>query len=216
MAKSKNFPIVILGMHRSGTSVVSNMLHRIGISMGSNLLPSDGFNPNGYFEDEDFLWINKGILENAEGTWYVPPTVEEMIKGGEKFADAICKTVEDKRKKAGRNLWGWKDPRNSLTCWSYMKEIPDARFIVVVRNLADIKLSLNKTHGCLANWEEVTSAYYKSIEQFLQLYANLSLNVCFEELVHRKYAKNAVREVLNFVEHPRKTLDQAMSVIQFR
>ncbi|MCK4816954.1 hypothetical protein KA005_14390, partial [bacterium] len=69
MTKAKGTPIIILGMHRSGTSIVANMLHRIGISMGEDLLKSDKFNPNGYYEDADFLGINKGILTNSEGTW---------------------------------------------------------------------------------------------------------------------------------------------------
>ena len=106
MAKAEGIPIVVLGMHRAGTSVVANILHRIGISMGNELLDSDGFNPNGYFEDKDFLWINKGIFENAHGIWYDPPSVHNIQVGGEKFHDIIHDTIEKKKRKAGRNFWG--------------------------------------------------------------------------------------------------------------
>lgn len=215
MAKSKGTPIVILGMHRSGTSVVANVLHRVGVSMGNDFLKSDQFNPNGYFEDKDFLWINKGIIENSSGVWYDPPAIDKLIKGGKKFENAIHRIVEGRRKEAGRVPWGWKDPRNCLTCWSYAEEVPDAKFIVVVRKLSDIKLSLNKTHGHLANWDNVIDAYYDSVEKFLNTYINSSLNVSYEELIYEKYAKDTVRKILNFANRPERLLDQALSVIWF-
>ena len=54
--------IVVLGMHRSGTSLLSSILRRMGVNMGTNFLNEDYWNPYGYWEDKDFLWINKGIL----------------------------------------------------------------------------------------------------------------------------------------------------------
>ncbi len=216
MAKAKGVPIVVLGMHRSGTSVVANILNRVGISMGEEFLDPDGFNPKGYFEDKNFLWINKGIFENASGIWYEPPSVKEIKKGGEKFEKAIKKAVSKRRQKAGLNSWGWKDPRNCLTCWNYYPEILDARFIVVVRRFADIRRSLNTTHGHLANWAEVIDVYYDSVELFLETQGNLSLLVSFEEIVYEKYAKNTVSTLLNFVNKPERLTDKALSVIQFR
>lgn len=216
MAKAKGIPIVVLGMHRSGTSVVAHILNRIGISMGEEFLTPDEFNPKGYFEDEDFLSINKGIFENSNGVWYNPPSVVEIKKGGEKFEKAIHKTISGRREKAGVNSWGWKDPRNCLTCWNYYEEIPDAKFIVVVRKIADIKQSLNATHGHLANWTEVTDAYYDSAETFLEMSGNMSLLVSFEELVYEKYSKNAVLRILNFVNKPDSMVDKILRIIQFR
>ena len=216
MAKPKGIPIVVLGMHRSGTSVVASILNRIGISMGEEFLDPDEFNQNGYFEDKDFLWINKGIFENANGIWYAPPSVPEIKKGGEKFEEAIHKTVFAKRKKAGLNSWGWKDPRNCLTCWNYYPEVLDARFIVVVRRIADIKRSLNATHGHLANWTEVIDAYYASVATFLEINSNLSLLVSFEELVYEKYSKNTILRILDFVDKPDRMVDKALSIIQLR
>ena len=212
----KGTPIVVLGMHRSGTSIVANMLHRIGISMGEDLLKSDQFNPNGYYEDADFLWINKGIIENADGTWFDPPSVDDIIDGGEKFESSIKKTIEEKRQKAGSNSWGWKDPRNCLTCWSYVDVIPDAKFIVVVRTLSSIKKSLNTTHGHLANWEYVVDEYYDSITKFLNTYWNESINVCFEELVYEEYARKTALEIVKFVQKPERLVDRALSAVKFR
>lgn len=216
MAKTEGVPIVILGMHRSGTSAIASILHKIGISMGAEFLNSDGFNPGGYFEDTKFLWLNKGMIENADGTWFNPPSVKEIIKGGKKFKNSVKKTIKERRLKAKADSWGWKDPRNCLTCWNYVDVLPDARFIVVVRTLSDIKKSLNTTHGHLANWNDVIDKYYHSVTKFLDTYSNSSMNVCFEELVYEKYARNAVLEILDFVEKPERSVDRALSVVNFR
>ncbi len=45
-------PIVVLGMHRSGTSALTGVLNRLGFSAGKHLLSANRFNPSGYFEVE--------------------------------------------------------------------------------------------------------------------------------------------------------------------
>ena len=44
-------PIVVAGMHRSGTSLVAGYLQSLGVDMGARLLAADHANPRGYFED---------------------------------------------------------------------------------------------------------------------------------------------------------------------
>lgn len=216
MAKNKGTPIVILGMHRSGTSLLASMLHRIGISMGQEFLDSDQFNTKGYFEDVDFLWINKGILESSGGIWYAPPQIDEILEGDNKFEEIIKDTIARKRKLAGRNSWGWKDPRTCLTCWKFAEEIPDAKFIIIVRKLNDIKKSLNNSHGHVANWDKLIDTYYSSIDQFFDNYPNELLSVGFEELVYEKYAEKTVAKIVRFVGKSDLFIHKAMSIIQFR
>jgi len=216
MAKPKGAPIVILGMHRSGTSLVASMLHRIGIRMGEDFLAADSHNLDGYFEDTNFLWINKGILENCGGIWYDPPRIEEIREGGKKFHTALDKVIKERRKMAGANPWGWKDPRNCLTCWTFGTKVPDAKYIIIVRRLSDIKRSLNEAHGHAANWSKVIDAYYSSIDRFAQICANAMMTISFEELVYEKYAEEATKKILHFVDKPESTLRKAMSVIRLR
>ena len=47
--------VIVLGMHRSGTSLIASILHLSGISMGKEFLRPDNGNPGGYFEDLEFL-----------------------------------------------------------------------------------------------------------------------------------------------------------------
>ncbi|HMB65244.1 MAG TPA: hypothetical protein VKO42_00060, partial [Patescibacteria group bacterium] len=61
--KNNNFKtVVVIGMHRSGTSLVAGIMQCLGVDMGSNLLSGNRGNPLGFFEDEDILDLNKRIL----------------------------------------------------------------------------------------------------------------------------------------------------------
>src|SRR3972149_1538089 len=76
--------VIVLGMHRSGTSLIASILHLSGISMGKEFLRPDNGNPGGYFEDLEFLNLNKTILTQAEGTWRKPPSKERISISGSK------------------------------------------------------------------------------------------------------------------------------------
>ncbi|HEX9941494.1 MAG TPA: hypothetical protein VGG03_05740 [Thermoanaerobaculia bacterium] len=56
--------IVVAGMHRSGTSLVASILAAFGISMGEQRI-ADQNNPRGYFEDLDFLALDRHMLVEA-------------------------------------------------------------------------------------------------------------------------------------------------------
>ncbi len=46
--------IVVLGMHRSGTSVLTRAMETLGANLGSRLMPAAaGNNDKGFFEDID-------------------------------------------------------------------------------------------------------------------------------------------------------------------
>ena len=42
--------VLVLGMHRSGTSVLAGTLNIMGADLGKNILPPDKSNERGYFD----------------------------------------------------------------------------------------------------------------------------------------------------------------------
>ena len=54
--------LVIVGMHRSGTSVITQWLYRCGLFIGNNLVGPDTGNEQGHFEDADFLRLHQKFL----------------------------------------------------------------------------------------------------------------------------------------------------------
>jgi glycosyltransferase involved in cell wall biosynthesis len=115
---SSSRPLVITGMHRSGTSLVAAYLSSLGISMGDRLIPPDPRNPHGYFEDAGFVELHGRILRDAtveepghrDWGW----TESERLDRG-----VLTRWAGEARALAGARdgapgIWGWKDPRTTL------------------------------------------------------------------------------------------------------
>ena len=62
MRKKDKTIVAILGMHRSGTSLVGQMLHAMGVPMGSNLVVANEYNERGYYEDNVVVRIHDKLL----------------------------------------------------------------------------------------------------------------------------------------------------------
>ncbi|MCT7949158.1 sulfotransferase [Ancylothrix sp. C2] len=144
-------PLIITGMHRSGTSLLASFLQVLGVNIGENLYEADAFNVRGYFEDVDFLEFQRGVLQKCcrcdDGGWIDWGWTESESLNREKFYEY----VEDaKRLIASRDeslsFWGWKDPRTSLMLDFWQGLLPDARYLLVYRfpwDVADSILRLN-------------------------------------------------------------------------
>ena len=63
--------IVVLGMHRSATSLVARTLNA-EVHMGSKLLYARSGNPEGYYENIEIIKINDKILHDSGGSWHIP------------------------------------------------------------------------------------------------------------------------------------------------
>ncbi|NJK60916.1 MAG: hypothetical protein HC918_12650, partial [Oscillatoriales cyanobacterium SM2_1_8] len=66
-------PLVVAGMHRSGTSLTASLLQTLGTHLGQTLVAADRHNPKGYFEDLDFVTLQRQMLTAAcpvdDGGW---------------------------------------------------------------------------------------------------------------------------------------------------
>lgn len=73
---------VILGMHRSGTSLLTNILSKAGFFAGkdSDLIKGDRWNRDGYFERWPVMKVNDMILNLFGGSWHMPPEEKNILK----------------------------------------------------------------------------------------------------------------------------------------
>lgn len=138
--------VCIAGMHRSGTSMVARVLNLCGLFLGeeSDLLPAWLDNQEGYWENMHFLNINEKILFTIRGGWDFPPNVKPGWENSHQLdqyrreAQQLIKSMEP------HPLWGWKDPRNSLTLPFWQQLIPDLKVIVCLRDPHEIAMSLSR------------------------------------------------------------------------
>lgn len=132
----------IAGMHRSGTSLIARWLTHAGVPLttGGDIRP-DISNPDGYFEDLDFVRLHAGHLRRASALsagWKLAPKGFLQFSADE--ADDAMRLVH--KRDAMHPVWGWKDPRTTLFLANWKVLIPGLKVIVVWRPSADVAHSL--------------------------------------------------------------------------
>jgi hypothetical protein len=143
-----HIPVAIIGMHRSGTSMVAKLLQQAGLHLGNeeDLMPPAEENPEGFYEHLDFVSLNDEVLNAAGAGWDCPP-----IAGFNWETQAL-----DPFRERARNLvatleagapWGWKDPRTSLTIPFWHSALGPFQVIAVVRNPLEVVTSLHRRNG---------------------------------------------------------------------
>src|SRR5258706_8380174 len=68
--------ICVLGMHRSGTSLLARILNLLGVDLGpAEVLTTEpiAHNPKGYWEHHEITAISDAILKRYGGSWDEPP-----------------------------------------------------------------------------------------------------------------------------------------------
>ncbi|WKK67346.1 hypothetical protein [Lutimonas zeaxanthinifaciens] len=137
-----NRVLIILGMHRSGTSLTAQWLDTCGLKLGNRLLGSDFSNTKGHIEDLDFLELNKLILQSNNLS-------ETGLKGDLSkiiFDDYLLNRIKSlcQFKNELNEQWGWKEPRTCLFINEYLKYLPEAKVLVIFRDLSKVRTSLIK------------------------------------------------------------------------
>ena len=207
--------IVILGMHKSGTSMVAGVLEKLGVNMGKELLGPHWSNPLGHFENVKFVNLNERILKEAKGSWDNPPKEENILSLKEKFFEEIEKLIE----KEESEIWGWKDPRTSLTIELYLPYLKNPHFFVCHRNIKAIAEELKERDNMeIVKGEKLAKLYEKRIDEFFQKYPkSKKLDIYYEEFVSAptiglkkminfleiKPTQKQFQEALNFIRHPK-------------
>jgi hypothetical protein len=157
--------ICIIGMHRSGTSMIAGVLHGSGLYLGAEneLLGANSGNADGHFEHKGFLRINDALLAHFRGSWDFPPALEAGWQEDASLAPLRAQAKELVAGLSRRFPWGWKEPRTTVLLPFWKSLIPELRFVVCVRSPLEVAHSLarrNKTpleHG-IHLWQRYTRA----------------------------------------------------------
>ncbi len=149
-------PVIIIGMHRSGTSALAHALSKMGLFIGRKL----DKNQEAFF----FQKHNEWLLRSCGGRWDFPGCLNYLYKNTsalelvEKYlrlrlsARSCIEFLGPVRFIRYRSIfniyepWGWKDPRNALTLGVWLKLFPEARVIHIIRNGVDVANSLYQRH----------------------------------------------------------------------
>ena len=61
--------VLVLGMHRGGTSSLAGALEKLGARAPKTLMQGNSFNERGYFESNALMHLNDAILASAGSCW---------------------------------------------------------------------------------------------------------------------------------------------------
>ncbi|MGH9986827.1 MAG: sulfotransferase, partial [Nitrososphaeraceae archaeon] len=144
LVSQKSNVICIIGMHRSGTSMIARLLNLYGLDLGpeEKLLGPNASNALGHFEHTDFLKIDDELLEHFGGSWDNPPDLEpgwQHDSSLEKFvheAKSLVSTFSES------NTWGWKEPRTTILLPFWGSLLPNLRFVICLRSPVEVARSL--------------------------------------------------------------------------
>jgi hypothetical protein len=152
ISKQGRPPVVVIGMHRSGSSMLVRCMEKLGFFAG--------LSQDQNAESEYFQILNRWIFWQVNATWDNPfcfRFVSDFLRSVTVRALELRVASPDRQNYLGyekasriRDLrkldfpWGWKDPRNTFTVEFWQQVFPGLRVIHIYRNPVDVAASLRE------------------------------------------------------------------------
>jgi len=144
--------IVVLGMHRSGSSTLTRGLTVMGVELGETLAPGDASNRKGYWEDTDVNEICEAVLTSIGHVWHSTTLV---TRGNLDVPQVIAlkRTAIDLIRQKSRNtaIFGLKNPRLAklLPFWHdvFASLELDVSYVIPTRHPISVAQSLRDRDG---------------------------------------------------------------------
>lgn len=140
-------PIFVLGTARSGTSLVSGILEKCGAWLGKTEPGGDKENPDGFFENRAIrLYVIKQIMLDHGcdplGVRAIPSM--KSLRAVDNLEQVIFNILKEEGYEGGP--WAFKDAKLSLLWPIFLKVFPNAKWVIVRRDIDGI------INSCLNAW----------------------------------------------------------------
>ena len=160
---TKTSAVIILGMHRSGTSSLAGSLQQAGLFLGK-VFEANPFNKKGNRESAEIMKLNTDVLQYNGGDWDRPPASISWTEDHAVRRDSILQSLSS----GGARVWGFKDPRTTLTLPFWREAINDVQLVGTFRHPLSVAKSLNQRDKfALENGVHVWYMYNVRLLQYL-------------------------------------------------
>lgn len=119
--------VIVLGMHRSGTSCLTGSLQQAGLELG-DFSQWNPHNLKGNRENNDIVALNDKVLQANGGSWDAPP---RQVKWPPVYREQARQILS---RYAHNTTWGFKDPRTLLTLEGWLAVGINPQYIGIFRN----------------------------------------------------------------------------------
>jgi hypothetical protein len=209
--------ILVLGMHRSGTSALTGMLSLLDVYLGSELVEGNGANAKGYFENNTLCLINEKLLNQVDSSWDDVFFDEEKISNV-KDVDELKNHIKKEFKHSDN--FAIKDPRIAFLFPVYKRVLNeldiDIKIIIPFRHPIEVASSLNRRNNFSCEKGILLWAYHlllaeKSSREFERVFVGFnelisntrSAVTLISEKLHidfkSKYTKN-IKQINEYLE----------------
>ena len=194
--------------------MLTRLLHTCGLYLGpeSELMPAQADNPEGFWEHLGFVALNDELLNELGGAWDLPP------KADENFADPRLDPLRMKARLLiegfhSASVWGWKDPRNSLTLPFWQDLLPTLKTLIVVRNPLEVAHSMRERNGTsysfgLRLWEIYNRRLIDTASEQERLVTH------YDSFF--KNAESELRRIVRFIGLPDAKVENAAALVTTR
>jgi hypothetical protein len=206
--------VVILCMHRCGSSVTASVLQRLGMSLGPfPLLGASEYNKYGHFEALPFYELDRQLQEQVLGfAWDIPESPDVMRslcerEGRWQSESCVSESMIEHGKELLRQLIesgpisGFKDPRVPLL-WPFWRRVfscfPGLRIVplFLIRSPHEIAMSVfRRSKGAFTYQDalEVTAVHFKRMDSIRKSWEGDCALVRFDPAVYAQDLKRAVQ-----------------------
>jgi len=160
-SRERSTSVIVLGMHRSGTSCLAGLLEESGVYLG-NVSKKNPFNLKGNHENADIVSLNDSVLRYNNSNWHTPPL--NNIKWNDEHCDKRDDILNN-FKEVDCQCWGFKDPRVVFTLPFWLEEIKNPHFVGTFRHPLSVAQSIHARNNQL------------SIEYGLQVWLKYNLSL---------------------------------------
>jgi len=163
--KPRRGQVIILGMHRSGTSCLGNVLTRLGIYFGEDSVSTGANeeNPKGFFERRDIRDICDLVLQGSGCDWWAISDFSEERIPAQMRRDANRQFIRVMGELEAHRPWFIKEPRLCFVLPVLQARLTDPIFVHVWRHPVEVAQSLAIRNGFpmdfgIALWEAYVRA----------------------------------------------------------
>ena len=98
-------PVIVLGMGRSGTSYLADLLGSLGVALGSEMIPASDINPRGFFEDQEIVRFHQSVLKRVRSGEDWDDPAGEILSGDDLTGEEMERAVSVLNRLAGPGVW---------------------------------------------------------------------------------------------------------------
>ena len=201
--------LLILGMHRSGTSALSGALYVSGVEFGRSIAKPSFDNPKGFFENEKIVAFNERLLKILNTRWDRLSMLPEQWW----LSSAVTSLLPDAKEIIRREFlnvlhFAIKDPRLCLT-FPFWKQVLieleiEPSCVIILRNPSEIAASLEQRNYFSKNKSYLLTTTHLLLSEYYSRTLSRTI-ITYDQLLDKPF--DTIQHIIDHLTIPNVRVD---------